>query len=228
MRSASNKVALYLAGAFLTLGAGRALGQLVPSTSSVAVISEELLPAYNFLMRQSTSFHAAIDELERIGFKVVIGYHDDFEQPYPPPLFGALAQVKPLLRGNNSRSLYGVHIVFHTREMEAGARAAGISNETITRELAIVLAHELYGHVVPAARTATYPSPCADPSWDVAGQEMGCAVERENQIRHEIGSGERPHYRVVDLSFFCVSNESACPTPDPTPPSRPAKPQRPK
>lgn len=210
MRSGSNFVVPVLVGISFVLSSGRVIGQSTAETPNVAVISAELLPPYLLLMRQSASFRAAIEELETSGFKVLIGYHDDFEQSYPLPVLGALAQVKPLLREGRPDRFYGVHIVFYTREIAAIARAAGVANETITRELAIVLAHELYGHVVPAALAGTYPSPCADPVWDVAGEEKGCAVERENRIRNEIGSAERLRYRHVDLSFFCVSNEATC------------------
>jgi len=208
MRSGPNTLLLFLAAMSVTRFSDTLAVQSVTETPNIMIVSEGLLPAYTLLIQQSAIFRAAVDELNQTGFEVVIGYHDDFEPSYRLPVLGGLAQVKPLFHDNNR--LYGVHIVFYTRDMEASARAAGITIKTITRELAIILAHELYGHVVPAARVRMYPSPCADPAWEMASQEKGCAVERENQIRNEIGFGERPRYGFVDLSFFCVSNEGAC------------------
>lgn len=176
----------------------------------VYVISEELRPSYDLLMRESKSFRAAMQQVERNGFRIVIGYQDDFEDPYPDPVFGSVAGVDPLLYDHGFDRYYGVNVVFFTRRTEAAARAVGVSQETITRELAVVLAHEIYGHVVPSVTQRLYPSPCQDPNWEVGIHEAGCAVERENIIRAEIGFPLRPRYLHLDLSFFCAVNADTC------------------
>lgn len=86
---------------------------------------------------------------------------------------------------------------FRSRYASAGTLAA------LQRDLEIVLAHEMSGHAEAWARSAELHSGCPDPTLAeiLGGSEAGgCAVERENRVRRELGVVERASYREMPLT----------------------------
>jgi hypothetical protein len=63
-----------------------------------------------------------------------------------------------------------------------------------------ILAHEVYGHAIPYLLAGHLSGKCADP---MLGQRASdaCAIKRENEIRSELGLGERRDYSLNGLTI---------------------------
>jgi hypothetical protein len=75
--------------------------------------------------------------------------------------------------------------------------ATDAQRSALALDLEVILAHEIAGHAVGWALTGRLREGCLDPDpLTVATQPgvTGCAVEKENAIRRELGVAERPTY----------------------------------
>jgi len=62
-----------------------------------------------------------------------------------------------------------------------------------------ILAHEIYGHAVPYLLAGHMSGRCPDPSPGEAAPES-CAIQRENEIRAQVGLGRRTEYGLDGLA----------------------------
>lgn len=77
-------------------------------------------------------------------------------------------------------------------------------------DLVAVLAHEIYGHVLPHLNNPerAFPEPCTDRIDHP--EDVPCAVRRENEVRRSLNLPARPHYETPALI-----GPSHDPSPDP-------------
>jgi hypothetical protein len=179
--------------------------------------SHRLELAYSWAYQRSPTFRSAMYALERgPHFQIIVGHHTDFHGAYEEwvarsGVAGIFPHAgKPGTIPADGTPVDGVDIVFFTEPTEQAALALGFSYERIIAELAVVLVHELYGHVLPLIATGVWPTPCPDPGWGRPAAELGCAGERENEIRAELGFPARARYGAVDLPFLCAGDPELC------------------
>lgn len=80
----------------------------------------------------------------------------------------------------------------------------------LNRDIQLMLAHEVYGHVAPSVSLRKWEGVCSDPE-DVFSVPdrygnfpllpMGCAVERENKVRIQMGELPRMSYTLSGLTI---------------------------
>lgn len=213
MSGAFGRLRAGLAALVLLLGAC-ASAQIRPAPlSQVTLLDARLEAAYEYLIANSPSFRAGMAGVMETGLGVTIGYGTSFPDGRYEGAFEGLAGVFPghsLLQraGTHTDS---VHVVFFTQALEEVAlRDRGVPEAEIIVDLALLLAHELFGHVAPLASSGErrWPSPCRDPQ--ASGREVGCAVQRENRIRADLGVRQRANYAHVDLIFVCAARPGYC------------------
>lgn len=166
-----------------------------------------LKEAHRYLLERSWAYREDAERiLSRSDFRVEIGYRDDYAELTSDPTDAAILPVTlspapaPFV---DDRPLPTYRIVLYTSPYETLAHSNGYPRENLVRERAIILAHELYGHVFPMVDDdpGKFPGPCGDP---VKGQAVldSCAVQRENVIRRELGLPERTTYSPRELGFL--------------------------
>jgi hypothetical protein len=183
----------------------------------VVVAGERLEAAYDLLLDRSPTFAAAIQAIEAGGsMRVRIGYRQHVMRPFERLVneerSGAAFLTEGLLFQPPGTILCEVRVVFFTEELEAELLRQGVPEEELVMDLALVLAHEVYGHLVPFTDqpAPAWPSPCRDPAPRHARTRTGCAVDRENVIREELGVRERTSYARVDGPLLCSLPGQAC------------------
>lgn len=179
----------------------------------LTILDDRLRRAYEILLERSPSFRSAAELFETGPVKITIGYAESFPHDRYRGHFTGLAAIFPgeSLQLPHGEPLDSLHVVFFTRRLEQVAIGQmGVPEEEVITDLAILLAHELYGHVASLSREQSprWPPPCRDPHWTEGG--LGCAGEAENLIRRELGISPRASHMKIDLLFVCVAMPVQC------------------
>jgi hypothetical protein len=198
-------------------------------THRVLVHGERLKAAFDLLLDRSPTFAAAVVGMESSGsMRVRIGYRQQLLDAHERLLGEERGGAAFLADGHvyypPGSILCEVRVVFFTEWLEEELVRAGIAEEDVILDLAMVLVHEVFGHLIPFTNqpVPVWPTPCRDPRHRRAAFETGCAVDRENVIRRELGLPERSSYARVEGPLFCALHGQACTDPDPTPEAHPA------
>lgn len=181
------------------------------------VQGDRLEAAYQLLLDRSPTFAGAIAAVESSGMlRVRIGYRHHVMRPYER-LMGEDRSAAAFLSDDPLRYPTGniqchVRVVFFTDMLEEDLLRAGVPEDVVVLDLALVLAHEVFGHLVPFAEQGVtlWPSPCRDPDRRTARRTTGCAVDRENLVRRELGVPTRPTYAHVDGPLLCALPGQRC------------------
>jgi len=200
------------------------------ASQEIIHIEDPLLQeAFDFLQTHSPSFAADLERFQDRGLvSVRIGFADDFDDTYSDVPAGA-SNVAGVFAGGRYTGVDFIqpgHVVcnldvvfFIAKDVEA-AVAAGMSRDEIRDDLAVILAHEFYGHVIPYGlqEEIRWPIPCGDIDSDTAPESIGCAGDRENVVRRETDVPPRTRYRSgqIDVGLLCVRSPERCTEPAPT------------
>lgn len=196
-------------------------GTLRPCTATegthrVFVQGDRLQAAYDLLVGRSPSFAAAMAAVESSGIlRVRIGYRQHVMRSHERLLGEERAAAVFLADALGYSTGYPqchVRVVVFTEALEEELLRAGVPEEAVVLDLALVLAHEVFGHLVPFAEqdVTVWPTPCRDPDRRAAWRTTGCAVDRENVIRRELGVPERTTYARVDGPLLCALPGQRC------------------
>jgi hypothetical protein len=178
--------------------------------------SYRLQTIYDQLMQHSPYFRDAVASIRDesvVRIHLRLGYAEDFPALERPDrsLIGAAMMPRDGRHPRWQERMDTLDIVFGTRSMEEAAFRAGLPDDTIRIEMAAILAHEIAGHLVPLVLVGKgrWPTTCADPlPFDPVS--LGCAVDVENRVRHELGLPLRERYQHVNLRFVCLSMPDLC------------------
>ena len=158
------------------------------------------------LALRSASWAAGLDSLEATGFRVLVSLPEQ-----APRLVPALAGYEPQHLGeviplrDNEGALIGAVVTVDVAALERMAARLGAQAGVVASDAERILIHEIYGHVVPLARTRRLADGCPDPS---PGEPAtaSCAIVRENLVRAELGLPARERY---DLSALTLGTLAA-------------------
>lgn len=179
--------------------------------------SPRLALAYAWALARSPRFREAMAAYATgPRFLLRVGYTDTFGDRYAhfaaqhgvAAVFAAYGNVQP----PDGTSVDAADIVFFTAGAEAAALDAGMEFEQLVEQLTLILVHEVYGHALPLVERGVWPLPCEDPPFASPAWVLGCAAERENEIRADMGVPARRRYAGnTDLTFLCLGDPSYCP-----------------
>jgi hypothetical protein len=213
---------------------GQALGSVLMPTGTLRpcvptegayrafVQGPRLQAAYQLLLDRSPSFAEALAAIESTnGMRIRVGYRRHLlrgsERLMGEERAGAVFLADGALFHPPGTILCGVRVVFFTEELEEGLLAAGVPEAALVEDLAVMIAHEVFGHLIPFAeqKLPVWPTPCRDPEGRAARWTTGCAVDRENLIRQELGVTERSTYARPDGPLACELAGRRCRLPRP-------------
>lgn len=193
-----------------------------PDDPAIEITSARLNDAYALLMRESPTFSQEVDSVSKVSqFRIRVGMAEDFSPTYDN-VAGAESRVAGIfVKGGaytpTGTPLCDLDIVFFTSRVENLAIEAGYSETALVQDIAIILAHELYGHAFPLAfmpGVPRWPSPCRDPEYADMLVSPGCAGERENRIRADFGLPPRTGYVNAPVDFLCYMESKPCDSPE--------------
>jgi hypothetical protein len=181
--------------------------------------SPRLALAYAWALARSPRFREAMAEYSAgPRFLLRVGYAHAFGDRYTrfaanhggAAIFAGHGDLQP----RDGTPVDAADIVFFTQDAEAIAIAGGMEFEQLVEQLSLMLVHEVYGHALPLVERGVWPLPCDDPPFASPPWVLGCAAERENEIRADMGVDSRRRYAgYADLSFLCMGDPSFCPRP---------------
>lgn len=179
----------------------RAVSATDTADEALEVLDPFLAERMAGLAERSRSWRAALDTLRRSGFRVVVGRPDDLREEV-----SALArhrvrhfgEVIPL-RGGSGR-IVGVAVAIDVDRVRRLVEDAELPSRVVGADVDRILIHEIYGHVVPLARTRRLSGGCPDPA-PGAPAASSCAIRRENRIRAELGLEPRTAYDLTGLAI---------------------------
>jgi len=212
VRRAGGRIIRGLAGRVLVLGLlsstacavlpARAGKLPVPENfGSVRVTDRLLAERVRSLQDRSPTWRAALDSLAVLQFQVLVGTPEQLGELVPALSSYAgqhIGRMLPL--GNRNSQLIGAAVLIDLAVMERMARAAGASQAMLEGDIDRILAHELYGHVLPLAIAGRPDRGCADPAPHEPAVSS-CSVRRENRIRAELGLPPRTTYDLRALAI---------------------------
>lgn len=183
---------------------------------TVTVSGDRLVAAMALLRASSPTFNRAMDRIEARGrVSVRVGYPDHLDSSYQAAYRRDEVVAAIYATGADGWTVpgtvvCGIDVVLFTESVESAALLRGETESRIVLDLALVLAHELVGHVVPFVdrRTHTWPTPCRDADLPAG---TGCAVERENRVRAELGVARRRSYGSTGLRVLCPAHDCGTP-----------------
>jgi hypothetical protein len=196
-----------------------AIGPCFPTegTHLIFVQGERLQAAFGLLMERSPTFAGAMAAIQadnamrmRIGYpRHVLRAH---ERLGGEDRGGAVFLADGGVFQPHGTILCGVRVVVFTERLEEELLRAGVPERAVVLDLALMIAHEVFGHLVPFAeqKIPVWPTPCRDPDHRRARRITGCAVDRENLIRQELGIAERTSYAQVDGPLLCEVTGRSC------------------
>jgi hypothetical protein len=173
----------------------------VGGNESLRIEHPVLAARSNDLSRRSPTWRAALDSIRATGFHVVIGTPADIRRAVPGlEHYRArhLGEVVPMRDGEGA--LIGAIVTIDLELVERLGKRAGLTRSEMECDVDRILVHEVYGHVLPLARTREIAGGCPDPA---AGEPAAssCAIVRENVIRAELGLDARVAYDLSGLSL---------------------------
>jgi hypothetical protein len=196
-----------------------AIGPCYPAHGAhrIVVEGDRLRKAFDLAVERSPTFAAAVAAVEASGsMRVRIGYRDQllgaYERLAGEERAGAAFLADGRLFNPPGTILCEVRVVFFTAPLEERLVQAGIAEDDVILDLALVLVHEVFGHLIPFTEQVVpvWPTPCRDPRPRQRAAATGCAVDRENTIRRELGVPERRSYAHVDGPLVCALPGQSC------------------
>jgi hypothetical protein len=164
------------------------------ATGPLVVWDPVLAASVERLSTASASWRDAIGAVAATGRRALLVTPDRMKTPMDA---GTLAQVYPLA-DDQSR----VETVVVVVNLELLQKLSGLPVTATDYEDNVdrILAHEVYGHVVPLLLAGAMSGNCADPA---IGQSAltACAIQRENVIRREMRLGPRADYGRESLAL---------------------------
>lgn len=141
----------------------------------------------------SAAWREALADLSRTGRRAIIVTPDRVrltdadgrpEKPFDPAV---LAEVQPI---PDAHLRVDTVIVIVNVELLETLHARNWRQFDLAADLDRILAHEVYGHAIPYLLSGHMSARCADPG---PGQRPtdACAIQRENQVRLQLGLGRR-------------------------------------
>lgn len=169
--------------------------------SRIAVDDPRLREALAYLETHSSSFRSALQQLSLNREYIV-----SIERKHVDEVSAQTgAQVVPL------ESAQGARVMVYTGVLEERALERGYAPEELTIDLALILGHEIYAHIIPAFEQGVdvLSNPCPDPH---ARQHplYSCALKRENRLRRELGLQPRTTHSSQDLGFVRCAIVNDC------------------
>lgn len=170
---------------------------------NVLVDDSTLIGGMTLLVDCSPSFRASLDSLAvggrmlRIATYAEVGHTAEMAAMVP----GAYARVLAA-RGD---SVYMMLVAVDVRLLATMTAIEGVGAADALLELAVILGHEIFGHVSPILVSGDFNDECPDHDEDGGS----CSVSRENIIRAELGVPPRSAYTVLNLPSFVAVDRAA-------------------
>lgn len=151
----------------------------------------------------SAAWREALADLTKTGRRAIIVTPDRVrlidaegrpDKPFDPTV---LAEVQPLA---DAHDRVDVVIVIVNVELLEALHARSRWMFDLDADLDRILAHEVYGHAMPYLLGGHLSARCADPAPGQRPTEA-CAIQRENQVRSELGLGRRVDSGLNGLEF---------------------------
>lgn len=174
----------------------------------VTVLDTTLARVIAEMATRSPYFAAGLDSLAHGPVSVLVGNVEQISSQIPEPArpathhlaythiradkLMAAARANPKIRVPITDILVAVNVA----QLAQAAEEAG-DPALRDHDIAIALAHELIGHALPWSQSNHYFQGCADPSFEqlqATPNVTGCAVDRENAVRGELGIARRTSY----------------------------------
>lgn len=151
----------------------------------------------------SAAWREALADLTKTGRRAIIVTPDRVrlidaegrpDKPFDPTV---LAEVQPLA---DALDRVDVVIVIVNVDLLETLHARGRWMFDLDADLDRILAHEVYGHAIPYLLSGHLSARCADPAPGQRPTEA-CAIQRENQVRSQLGLGRRVDSGLNGLEF---------------------------
>lgn len=171
-------------------------------SKSLTTNNPVLQASLNRLFARSAAWREAVDALAKTGRRAIVVTPDRVKVADPasgdakPFDKGVLAEVQPLPLDDLRVDM--VVVVVNLALLEKLHPQATMSE--FEANLDRILAHEIYGHAVPYLLAGHRSGRCADPQFGQRASEA-CAIQRENEIRLELGLGRRTDYGLDGLAI---------------------------
>jgi len=173
------------------------------ASTPVSTSNPILKASIDRLSARSAAWRTAVEAVRKTGRRALVVTPDQVrmteEEGGDPKPFDAevLAEVQPI--ADPSQRVQVVVVVINLALLEdLQGRWAALSD--FEADLDSILAHEVYGHAVPYLLAGHMSGRCADP---VVGQRPSdsCALQRENEVRTQLGLGRRTEYGLDGLAM---------------------------
>jgi hypothetical protein len=148
----------------------------------------------------SPAFDSAVAALERSGIPVVIGTARQLKSQLPPGYaqvsgWQAVTAFYPLTPdGGRGRRIEHIAVVVRLAALESALRTDATTPDdsaVVERYLERVLAHEIYGHIMPQIAVGkTAPIACDDPT-DGDDWYSACVMQRERHVAAQLSEARR-------------------------------------
>ncbi|MGH7669881.1 MAG: hypothetical protein ACRENQ_10355 [Gemmatimonadaceae bacterium] len=161
---------------------------------NIAIGDSLLAATVTKLRARSPAFDSAIVAIEASGIPVVIGTAVQLRDQLPPGYqyvggWQALTAVYPLTsKGSRGRPIEHVAVIVRLSELRAALRAGATKSDSalFNRFIERVVAHEIYGHLMPQlALGKTAPIACDDPT-SAADWYSACVMQRERHVMAQL------------------------------------------
>lgn len=197
--------ALFVAGVSTSALAQARLAKTKPAADARIIHASHpaLVASVLRLHAGSAAWRQAIDDLAATGRRALLVTPDQVRVadaaggPAKPFDDGVLAEVQPIPGDNDTVDL--VVVVINVELLEVLHARNGRMFD-LDADLDRILAHEVYGHALPYLLRGHLSGRCADPA---PGQRAtdACAIQRENEVRVELGLGRRDDYGLNGLAL---------------------------
>jgi len=145
------------------------------------------------LFTGSAAWRDALADISKTGRRAIIVTPDRVRvtdadgRPAKPFDSTVLAEVQPIADADGR--VHVVVVIVNVELLET-LHARSLRMFDLDADLDRILAHEVYGHAVPYLLSGHLSAKCADPS---PGQRAtdACAIQRENEVRLQLGLGRR-------------------------------------
>ncbi len=161
---------------------------------NIAIGDSVLAATVTRLRKLSPAFDSAIVAIETSGIPVVIGTEAQLRDQLPPGYryvggWQALTAVYPLTsNGSRGRPIEHVAVIFRLSALRAALKTDGTASDSalFNRFVERVVAHEIYGHLMPQlALGKTAPVACDDPT-SAANWYTACVMQRERHVMAQL------------------------------------------